>query len=137
MTGITRPEVAHLARLARLELTDDELDHYAEQLDVILQAVARVSEVVSDDIPATSHPVPMVNVTRPDVETGDGPRRGAHRALRSSTDSKRSAHEARENSCSARSRASAPTSSRRPGSARSWSTHAAAAGSDADSGRPT
>lgn len=67
MTGITRPEVAHLARLARLELTDDELDHYADQLGVILQAVARVSEVVNDDIPATSHPIPMVNVTRPDV----------------------------------------------------------------------
>ena len=67
MTGITRPEVAHLARLARLELTDDELDHYAEQLDAVLQAVARVSEVATDDIPATSHPLPLVNVYRPDV----------------------------------------------------------------------
>ena len=45
MTGITRAEVAHLARLARLDLTEDELDHYASQLDVILQSVARVSEV--------------------------------------------------------------------------------------------
>ena len=55
-TAITRDEVAHLARLARLSLTDDELDHYAEQLDVILDAVARVSEVAADDVPPTSHP---------------------------------------------------------------------------------
>lgn len=67
MTGITRAEVAHLARLARLELTADELDHYAEQLDVILQAVARVGEVATDDVPPTSHPIPLVNVFRDDV----------------------------------------------------------------------
>ncbi len=67
MTGITRAEVAHLARLARLDLTPDELDHYAAQLDVILQSVARVSEVATDDIPATSHPIPLVNVFRDDV----------------------------------------------------------------------
>ena len=66
MPAISREEVAHLARLARLDLAEDELDHYAEQLDVILQAVARVSEVVAHDIPPTSHPVPLVNVTRPD-----------------------------------------------------------------------
>lgn len=67
MTGITRPEAAHLARLARLELTDDELDHYAGQLDLILQSVARVAEVATDDIPATSHPIPMQNVFRADI----------------------------------------------------------------------
>ena len=67
MTGITRAEVAHLAHLARLDLTEDELDHYAAQLDVILQSVARVSEVATDDIPATSHPIPLVNVFRDDV----------------------------------------------------------------------
>ncbi len=66
MSAITRAEVAHLARLARLDLEEAELDHYAEQLDVILQAVARVSEVAADDVPPTSHPVPLVNVTRPD-----------------------------------------------------------------------
>ena len=66
MPAITRAEVAHLAHLARLDLAEEELDHYAEQLDVILQAVARVSEVAADDIPPTSHPVPLVNVTRPD-----------------------------------------------------------------------
>jgi aspartyl-tRNA(Asn)/glutamyl-tRNA(Gln) amidotransferase subunit C len=56
-----------LAKLARLDLTDQELDHYAGQLDVILGAVARVSEVVNDDIPPTSHAVPVVNVFRDDV----------------------------------------------------------------------
>jgi aspartyl-tRNA(Asn)/glutamyl-tRNA(Gln) amidotransferase subunit C len=69
MSAITRAEVAHLARLARLDLAEDELDHYAEQLDVILTSVARVSEVAADDIPPTSHPVPLVNVTRPDRVT--------------------------------------------------------------------
>ena len=67
MTAITRAEVEHLARLARLQLTDDELDHYAGQLDVILQSVARVSEVAADDIPPTSHPIPVENVFREDV----------------------------------------------------------------------
>ena len=64
---ITRQEVAHLARLSRLALDDDELDHLATQLDVIIGAVARVSEVAADDIPPTSHAVPMTNVFRPDV----------------------------------------------------------------------
>jgi aspartyl-tRNA(Asn)/glutamyl-tRNA(Gln) amidotransferase subunit C len=68
MPAITRAEVAHLAHLARLDLHEDELTHYAEQLAVILDAVARVSEVAADDIPPTSHPVPLVNVLRPDVE---------------------------------------------------------------------
>ena len=67
MSGITRAEVAHLAKLARLTLTDEQLDHYAEQLAVIIDSVARVSEVAKEDVPATSHPVPLVNVTRPDV----------------------------------------------------------------------
>lgn len=65
--SITRAEVAHLAKLARLALTDEELDHYAAQLDVILNAVARVSEVATPDVPATSHPVPLQNVFREDV----------------------------------------------------------------------
>ena len=67
MAAITREEVEHLARLARLQLSDAEIDHYAGQLDVILQSVARVSEVADADIPPTSHPIPMVNVVRDDV----------------------------------------------------------------------
>ncbi len=64
--AITRDEVAHLARLSRLALSDDELDHFATQLDVILGAVARVAEVAADDIRPTSHSVPLTNVFRPD-----------------------------------------------------------------------
>jgi aspartyl-tRNA(Asn)/glutamyl-tRNA(Gln) amidotransferase subunit C len=67
MPGITREEVAHLGRLSRLELKDEELDHFAEQLDEIIGAVARVSEVAGQDIPPTSHPLPLTNVMRPDV----------------------------------------------------------------------
>jgi aspartyl-tRNA(Asn)/glutamyl-tRNA(Gln) amidotransferase subunit C len=65
--GITRDEVAYLARLARLAVTDEELDVFAGQLDVILGAVARVQEVAAADIPPTSHAVPLTNVLRADV----------------------------------------------------------------------
>ena len=67
MTNISRADVAHLARLARLAIPEDQLDHYAEQLDVILQSVARVGEVAAADVPAMSHPVPLLNVFRDDV----------------------------------------------------------------------
>lgn len=67
MATISREEVAHLARLSRLAVTDAEIDLFAGQLDGILQAVARVGEVVADDIPPTSHSVPLVNVLREDV----------------------------------------------------------------------
>jgi len=65
--SISRDEVAHLARLARLAVTPDELDMFAGQLDVILRSVAAVSEVAADDIPPTSHAVPLTNVFREDV----------------------------------------------------------------------
>jgi aspartyl-tRNA(Asn)/glutamyl-tRNA(Gln) amidotransferase subunit C len=65
--NISRDEVAHLARLARLAVTEDELTTFAGQLDVILQSIATVGEVAADDIPPTSHAVPLVNVFRPDV----------------------------------------------------------------------
>ena len=67
MAAISRDEVAHLARLSRLAVTERELDMFAGQLDVILQSVARVGEVAADDIPPTSHSVPLVNVLREDV----------------------------------------------------------------------
>jgi aspartyl-tRNA(Asn)/glutamyl-tRNA(Gln) amidotransferase subunit C len=69
MAAITRDDVAHLAKLARLSLTAEELDHYAGQLDVILTSVAAVTEVATEDIPPTSHALPIVNVMRPDVVT--------------------------------------------------------------------
>ena len=67
MPALDRDEVAHLARLSRLQLTDAELTHYGEQLEVILGAVERVGEVAADDVPPTTHAVPVVNVVRPDV----------------------------------------------------------------------
>lgn len=67
MSGtITRADVAHLARLARVAMSDEELDHLAGQLTVILGAVARVQEVAAADIKPTSHAVPVTNVFRPD-----------------------------------------------------------------------
>ena len=68
MPEITRDQVAHLARLSRLALDDAELDGLAAQLDVILTAVAQISEVTATaDVPPTTHAVPVENVTRPDV----------------------------------------------------------------------
>ncbi len=64
---LTRDDVAHLAQLARIEATDDELDRLVGQLGVILESVARVGEVAADDVPPMSHPLPLTNVTRPDV----------------------------------------------------------------------
>ena len=69
MAAISREEVAHLARLSRLAVTEQELDQFAGQLDVILQSVARIGDVAADDIPPTSHPLPITNVFRDDVVT--------------------------------------------------------------------
>ena len=67
MPEISREEVRHLADLARIELDDDELDHLAPQLSLILESVASISEAAADEIPPTSHPLPVVNVFREDV----------------------------------------------------------------------
>lgn len=74
MASISREEVAHLARLARLAVTEAELDVFAEQLDVIIASVARIGEVAVDDILPTSHAVPMTNVLRPDELRSSLPR---------------------------------------------------------------
>jgi aspartyl-tRNA(Asn)/glutamyl-tRNA(Gln) amidotransferase subunit C len=66
MSAITRDEVAHLARLSRMALSDDELDHYATQLDAIIEAVAKVAEVAAEDVPPSSHALPLTNVFRAD-----------------------------------------------------------------------
>ncbi|SOD73374.1 aspartyl/glutamyl-tRNA(Asn/Gln) amidotransferase subunit C [Jatrophihabitans sp. GAS493] len=63
---ISTDEVAKLARLARLAVTDDELTVFAGQLDAVLASVARVAEVAAADIAPTSHAVPMTNVFRAD-----------------------------------------------------------------------
>ncbi len=65
--AITRDEVAHLARLSRLALTDEELGRFAGQLDVIIGAVARVQEVAAAGIPPTTHAAELSNVYRADV----------------------------------------------------------------------
>lgn len=67
MSEITREQVQHLAGLARIALTDDEVTSLTTELSQIVDAIATVREVAGDDIPATSHPVPMANVLRPDV----------------------------------------------------------------------
>ena len=75
MPEITRDEVAHLARLARLALEESELDALASELDVILGAVAEISAVTdAADVPPTTHAVPIENVTRPDVVRPSLPR---------------------------------------------------------------
>ena len=67
MAAISRDDVAHLAKLARIEMTPAELDHMASELEQILGAVKRVQEVATSDIALTSHPLSMSNVFRDDV----------------------------------------------------------------------
>jgi len=64
--ALTVDEVARLAELARIDLTTEELEHFAPQLDVILDAVAAVSELARADVPPTSHALPLTNVFRAD-----------------------------------------------------------------------
>ncbi len=68
MSEITREQVQHLAGLARIALTDDEVTSLTTELGAIVDAIAKVSEAVGPEVPATSHPVPLANVTRGDVE---------------------------------------------------------------------
>jgi len=58
---ITREEVLHVAKLARLELTDDEVERLTRELGAILEAVSKVSELDLSDVPPTSHPLELVN----------------------------------------------------------------------------
>ncbi|MBE1875314.1 MULTISPECIES: Asp-tRNA(Asn)/Glu-tRNA(Gln) amidotransferase subunit GatC [Myceligenerans] len=67
MSTISRDEVARVAGLARIDLRSDEVDRLAGELDVIVESIARVSQVATADVPATSHPIPLTNVFRDDV----------------------------------------------------------------------
>lgn len=67
MSTISRDDVAKLAKLARLALTDDELDAFAGQLDAILSYVSQIQAVDVSDVRPTGNPLKDVNVTRPDV----------------------------------------------------------------------
>ncbi|HKX48121.1 MAG TPA: Asp-tRNA(Asn)/Glu-tRNA(Gln) amidotransferase subunit GatC [Gaiellaceae bacterium] len=60
--AISRDEVLHVARLARLALTDEEVERLTEELGAILDAVSIVSELDLGDVPPTSHPLDLVNV---------------------------------------------------------------------------
>ena len=60
--AISREEVLHVAELARLALTEEEVERLAEQLSAILEAVGKVSELDLADVPPTSHPLDLVNV---------------------------------------------------------------------------
>ena len=66
-SGLTRDQVAHLADLARIEMDSVELDRLAPQLAVILESVASIQGVAGDDVPPTSHALPLTNVFREDV----------------------------------------------------------------------
>lgn len=60
----------HLGVLARIQLSDEEVQRLTGQLDVIVDNIAKVSQVATPEVPATSHPIPLQNVFRPD-EVGD------------------------------------------------------------------
>jgi aspartyl-tRNA(Asn)/glutamyl-tRNA(Gln) amidotransferase subunit C len=66
VSRISREEVANLAKLARLDLAESELDEYAKQLEIILESVAKVGEVNTKDVAPMSHATGSVNITRPD-----------------------------------------------------------------------
>jgi aspartyl-tRNA(Asn)/glutamyl-tRNA(Gln) amidotransferase subunit C len=62
MANISREQLLHVARLARLELREDEVERLGSQLNDILAAVGKVSELDLSDVPPTSHPLDVVNV---------------------------------------------------------------------------
>jgi aspartyl-tRNA(Asn)/glutamyl-tRNA(Gln) amidotransferase subunit C len=64
--AISRDDVLHVARLARLDLSDAEVERFQEQLSAILEAVSKVQELDLADVPPTSHPLDVVNVWRDD-----------------------------------------------------------------------
>ena len=67
MSEINRAAVAHLARLAHIEMTAEELDKMAGELDVIVDSIKSVQRSCPAEVPATSHPIPLTNVFREDV----------------------------------------------------------------------
>jgi aspartyl-tRNA(Asn)/glutamyl-tRNA(Gln) amidotransferase subunit C len=64
--AISREQVLHVAKLAELDLSDAEVERFGEQLNTILEAVGKVSELDLADVPPTSHPLSVVNVFAPD-----------------------------------------------------------------------
>ncbi len=72
--ALSPADVARLAELARIDLTPEELERYAPQLDIILAAVESISAVADADVPPTSHALPLVNVFRADEVRPSPPR---------------------------------------------------------------
>ncbi|WOF21550.1 Asp-tRNA(Asn)/Glu-tRNA(Gln) amidotransferase subunit GatC [Microbacterium betulae] len=70
MSEITPDLVRHLGVLARIQLDDEEVTRLTGELDAIVDGIAKVSEVATDDVSATSHPIPLQNVFRAD-EVGE------------------------------------------------------------------
>jgi aspartyl-tRNA(Asn)/glutamyl-tRNA(Gln) amidotransferase subunit C len=64
--AISREQVLHVAKLARLALSEEEVGRFQEQLSAILEAIGKVSELDLADVPPTSHPLALVNVVDPD-----------------------------------------------------------------------
>jgi len=81
---ISRADVVHVARLARLELTDEELDRYVDQLGAVLDHAADVAALDTSGVPPTAHPLPIENVLREDVV---GPSLDRGEVLREAPDS--------------------------------------------------
>ncbi|MFL5928667.1 MAG: Asp-tRNA(Asn)/Glu-tRNA(Gln) amidotransferase subunit GatC [Gaiellaceae bacterium] len=76
MAAISRDEVLHVARLARLELTDAEIGKFQVQLSDIIEAISKVSELDLSDVPPTAHPLEIANTwaedePRPSLSTAD------------------------------------------------------------------
>lgn len=67
MSDISAEQVRHLANLARIDLSETEISALTAELVQIMQAVEVVQSVATPDVPATSHPIPLSNVYRPDV----------------------------------------------------------------------
>ena len=67
VSEITPDLVRHLGVLARIQLSDEEVQRLTGQLDVIVDNIAKVSEVATPEVAATSHPIPLENIFRPDV----------------------------------------------------------------------
>jgi aspartyl-tRNA(Asn)/glutamyl-tRNA(Gln) amidotransferase subunit C len=65
--SISRDQVLHVARLARLDLSDDEVERLTAELAAILDAVSKVSELDLAEVPPTSHPLALVNAWAEDV----------------------------------------------------------------------
>ena len=74
MSRLTRADVVHVAQLARLALTEDEIEHFTEQLGVILDHSAEIAALDTRDVPPTAHPLPLVNVLRADEVRASLPR---------------------------------------------------------------